>query len=156
MEQSKKDRKDKLDNLREIVYNNIDFDDFLEYKSEKKWEKVKREKKWKYIKEKFTNIWDRKAIGEMELEDYTDIERKYSFTYWLEIILLELWSIRWWSAMKFWVYKKAEWEEYWFNKKFLEWEETWNNKKDSKEAFKKIRENIIKVIECVEEWKIKK
>lgn len=106
-------------------------------------EKIQNQKinewNWREIKKEFTDIWTLDRIKNMTLEQYTDTETQYSFTYWLEHVLHWLGSIRWWSSIKFWIYKTAN--------GIYEASSYWKKEGDSDEkVFIKIKKSIIDII----------
>ena len=52
--------------------------------------------------------WPVSAVESMTLDEYTGLEDKETFTYWLEHRLIEYGSIRGGSGYKFGVFRKAD------------------------------------------------
>lgn len=129
-----KDHEKKLDFLRDTI----------------KVERWINEQNWDKIRKWFTSIWTLERVKNMTLEEYTDTSKAYSFTYWIENELKDLWDIHGATSIKFWIYKSASWEYKY--KKSLTSSEYYNYKLDGKEGaffvIKNIVENIIKHAEA--------
>ena len=61
---------------------------------------------WKQIKEEFLKYWTLDKIKEMTLEQYTNLDKKDSFTYWLETKTEKVLGIGGGSAYKFGIFKR--------------------------------------------------
>lgn len=104
----------------------------------------------------FQKIWDIKRVREMTLEEYSKAKKNLkdgdedSFTYWIEHILTGLGGYAGGNAGKFGIYNKAAEKESSIKGCIESDGYVWYPKygETKEEAFEKIRENIIKVIQC--------
>ena len=97
--------------------------------------------------------WPVSAVKAMTLEQYTDIEDKETFTYWLEHRLVEYGSIRGGSAYKFGVFRKADTSKEHPTKSYKNDEKyAWHEKfgATSAEAFANVKQYILDIITAVE------
>lgn len=113
---------------------------------------------WNNIRKSFTDIWTQKRIEEMTLDEYTDTNRQYAFTYWVETVLILLWNIKGSNSIKFWIYKKAKWDWYEYKKFLHEWSNFLDHyiniptlssdiSKDENRVFFVVKQNLLKIIE---------
>lgn len=106
--------------------------------------------------EEFQKIWDIERVRKMTLEEYSKAKKNLkdgdedSFTYWIEHILTGLGGYKGGNAGKFGIYNKAAEKESSIKGCIESDGYVWYPKygETKKEAFEKIRENIIKVIQC--------
>ena len=97
--------------------------------------------------------WPVSAVKAMTLEQYTDIEDKETFTYWLEHRLVEYGSIRGGSAYKFGVFRKADTSKEHPTKSYKNDDKyAWHEKfgATSAEAFANVKQYILDIITAVE------
>lgn len=110
---------------------------------------------YKKIKADFQKKWSIDKIRNMQIEEYTSINEKgkanSSFTYIIETELKNIWNIKWSTSLKFWIYKTKNQKEkstkWILNTEWYEWYERYWKTKD--EAFKKIRNLLVEIIDCV-------
>lgn len=106
--------------------------------------------------EEFQKIWDIEKVRKMTLEQYSKAKKNLkdgdedSFTYWIEHILTGLGGYKGGNAGKFGIYNKAAEKESSIKGCIESDGYVWYPKygETKEEAFEKIRENIIKVIQC--------
>ena len=109
---------------------------------------------WKQIKEEFLKYWTLDKIKEMTLEQYTNLDKKDSFTYWLETKTEKVLGIGGGSAYKFGIFKRNPESEQKELKNGQNSDENreygWYSKygQSKEEAFIKIKKLIIKIIEA--------
>lgn len=109
---------------------------------------------WKQIKEEFLKYWTLDKIKEMTLEQYTNLDKKDSFTYWLETKTVKVLGIGGGSAYKFGIFKRNPESEQKELKNGQNSDENreygWYSKygQSKEEAFIKIKKLIIKIIEA--------
>ncbi len=101
------------------------------------------EEKWK----KFLEKYPRDKLSELEIDDYVEGKRKESFCWWLEHGTRKLGSMWGGSAEKFGIYYKKEQGRYWFDKSRF---------RDEKEAFSKVKEDILKLLDFAERGEFEK
>lgn len=104
----------------------------------------------KQLWREFQQRWTKENISKMELEEYSNIGSKDTFTYWIEQKTGCLGSYRGGSSIKFGIYKKDPKNNKSPKKSFIEEEGyIWNTKYGltKKEAFEKIRGEILEIIE---------
>lgn len=105
---------------------------------------------WQESKEEFLNRWSLKNIKNMTLEEYTNLERNDSFTYWIESKTKNVIGIGGGSSYKFAIFKRngnAEQKELKSSQK-TDGDYGWYAKYgDNKvEVFKKVKELILLTI----------
>ncbi|WP_169783768.1 McrB family protein [Campylobacter curvus] len=102
------------------------------------------------LKYEFLKRWDLETVKNLKLSDYTEIGSKDTFTYWLETKTRDLIAIGGGSSYKFGIFKRSQKED---NVKFKTgqtgdgeygWYEKYGKNRD--EAFKNVKELIIKII----------
>ena len=101
----------------------------------------------------FLKIWPVHRVKNMSLNEYTNLNRENSFTYWLETLTEDLGSIWGGSSFKFGIYTRREHEEK-ESKRGLTYEDeyAWYTKYGStkEDVFKTVKKNIIAVIDAVQ------
>jgi 5-methylcytosine-specific restriction endonuclease McrBC GTP-binding regulatory subunit McrB len=111
------------------------------------------------LKEEFLNFWSEDNVKKMTLDEYTNLDKKNSFCYWLESKTTELGSIWGGSAYKFGIYKRSDLTKV-VDAKNRKTEDgyAWYTKYgDTKEeAFKSVKEIILKIIEASKENNLQK
>ncbi|MDD0824248.1 AAA family ATPase [Mannheimia sp. AT1] len=104
---------------------------------------------WKETKQKFLDEWPIDTVKNMTLEQYTNLERNNSFTYWLESKTNDIIGIGGGSAYKFGIFRRNKTENIKY-KKGQTGDDTyaWYKKygKDKDEAFENIKKLILKII----------
>ena len=99
----------------------------------------------------FLKQWPLSAVKKMTLEEYVDIENPETFTQCVETKTRSLGSIKGWRSIKFGIYKrkdpKKRHKNYWDDSEY-----TWMKKfgETRGEAFKQIRNCVVKTIECAQ------
>ncbi len=96
--------------------------------------------------------WPISAVEAMTLDEYTGLEDKETFTYWLEHRLIEYGSIRGGSAYKFGVFRKADTSKEHPTKSYKSDDKyAWHEKfgATSAEAFANVKQHILNVITAV-------
>jgi 5-methylcytosine-specific restriction endonuclease McrBC GTP-binding regulatory subunit McrB len=97
--------------------------------------------------------WPISAVETMKLDEYTGLEDKETFTYWLEHRLIEYGSIRGGSAYKFGVFRKADTSKDHPTKSYISDDKyAWHEKfgATSAEAFANVKQYILDIITAVE------
>ena len=101
------------------------------------------------LRDEFLSTWPLERVKEMTIEEYTNLNKKDSFCYWLEAITQDLGSIWGGSAFKFGIYKrkdtKREFEENALSDGEYAWLAKYGKTKD--EAFDKVKSIIVDIIE---------
>lgn len=103
------------------------------------------------LKQDFIDSWPLERVKAMNLEDYTDLERNDSFTYWVESKTRSLGSIQGGTSYKFGIYKRENTDtEDSRNAYMTDGEYAWVGKygKRKEEAFEKIKKIIVKTVEA--------
>ena len=101
------------------------------------------------LRDEFLKTWSLERVKGMAIEEYTNLNKKDSFCYWLEAITQDLGSIWGGSAFKFGIYKrkdtKREFEENALSDGEYAWLAKYGKTKD--EAFDKVKSIIVDIIE---------
>ena len=101
------------------------------------------------LRDEFLRTWPLERVKGMSVEEYTNLNKKDSFCYWLEAITQDLGSIWGGSAFKFGIYKrkdtKREFEENALSDGEYAWLAKYGKTKD--EAFDKVKSIIVDIIE---------
>ena len=101
------------------------------------------------LRDEFLRTWSLERVKGMAIEEYTNLNKKDSFCYWLEAITQDLGSIWGGSAFKFGIYKrkdtKREFEENALSDGEYAWLAKYGKTKD--EAFNKLKSIIVDIIE---------
>ena len=101
------------------------------------------------LRDEFLRTWSLERVKGMSVEEYTNLNKKDSFCYWLEAITQDLGSIWGGSAFKFGIYKrkdtKREFEENALSDGEYAWLAKYGKTKD--EAFDKVKSIIVDIIE---------
>ena len=101
------------------------------------------------LRDEFLRTWPLERVKGMAIEEYTNLNKKDSFCYWLEAITQDLGSIWGGSAFKFGIYKrkdtKREFEENALSDGEYAWLAKYGKTKD--EAFDKVKSIIVDIIE---------
>jgi len=101
------------------------------------------------LRDEFLRTWPLERVKGMSVEEYTNLNKKDSFCYWLEAITQDLGSIWGGSAFKFGIYKrkdtKREFEENTLSDGEYAWLAKYGKTKD--EAFDKVKSIIVDIIE---------
>ncbi|WP_315499994.1 AAA family ATPase [Capnocytophaga gingivalis] len=101
------------------------------------------------LRDEFLRTWPLERVKGMSIEEYTNLNKKDSFCYWLEAITQDLGSIWGGSAFKFGIYKrkdtKREFEENALSDGEYAWLAKYGKTKD--EAFDKVKSIIVDIIE---------
>lgn len=102
----------------------------------------------------FLELWPENAVDRMTIDQYTDLDNKDTFTYWLEHRLKEYGSIRGGLSYKFGVFRKSNTEKEHSNNGYLSDDKyAWHQKfgDTAAEAFSKIKEEILAIIRWVKD-----
>ena len=101
------------------------------------------------LRDEFLRTWPLERVKGMSVEEYTNLNKKDSFCYWLEAITQDLGSIWGGSAFKFGIYKrkdtKREFEENALSDGEYAWLAKYGKTKD--EVFDKVKSIIVDIIE---------
>ncbi len=105
------------------------------------------------LKQEFLDKWPIEKLEQMNIEEYTNLDRKDSFCYWLEHITRDLGSIVGGSSYKFGFYKmaessKAEKVSNRTNNGMYAWHSKYGNTQE--EAFATIKSIIMKIAESAQ------
>lgn len=100
----------------------------------------------------FLEIWPEHAIEVMTIEQYTNLDNKETFTYWLEHRLKEYGSIRGGSSYKFGIFRKSDADKEhskssYLSDEYYAWHEKFGN--SAAEAFSNVKACILAVIRAV-------
>lgn len=100
----------------------------------------------------FLELWSESAIEAMTIDQYTDLDNKDTFTYWLEHRLKAYGSIRGGSSYKFGIFRKSNTEKEHSNTSYLSddkyaWHQKFGN--TAATAFSKVKEEILAVIHWI-------
>ena len=104
------------------------------------------------LKDEFLERWSLKNIEEMNLKDYVDVDNPDTFCQWLETKTKPLGSIKGYPSSKFGIYKRKNPKE--IPENFISDKEySWLNRygKSRKDAFIKIKQDILKIIKAAQE-----
>ncbi|MEZ5002531.1 MAG: AAA family ATPase [Chitinophagales bacterium] len=120
---------------------------------------ISKEKDGRYkLKEEFLAVWTINRVRGMTLEEYTNLNKQNSFCYWLESRTHDLGSIWGGSSYKFGIFKRNNIEVKVDDSNHLisDGEYGWYSKygKNKEQAFNSVKENILKIIECVQSDKL--
>ena len=101
------------------------------------------------LRDQFLRTWPLERVKEMTIEEYTNLNKKDSFCYWLESITQDLGSIWGGSAFKFGIYKRKDTKREFEKNALSDGEYAWLTKygKTRDEAFEKVKSIIIDIIE---------
>lgn len=101
------------------------------------------------LKDEFLSTWPLERVKEMTIEEYTNLNKKDSFCYWLESITEYLGSIWGGSVFKFGIYKRKDTKREFEKNALSDGEYAWLVKygKTRDEAFEKVKSIIIDIIE---------
>ena len=101
------------------------------------------------LRDEFLSTWPLERVKEMTIEEYTNLNKKDSFCYWLESITEYLGSIWGGSAFKFGIYKRKDTKREFEKNALSDGEYAWLTKygKTRDEAFEKVKSIIIDIIE---------
>ena len=101
------------------------------------------------LRDEFLRTWPLERVKEMTIEEYTNLNKKDSFCYWLESITQDLGSIWGGSAFKFGIYKRKDTKREFERNALSDGEYAWLTKygKTRDEAFEKVKSIIIDIIE---------
>lgn len=102
------------------------------------------------LKEQFLEAWPQEKVEQMNLEEYTNLNKSDSFCYWLESTTQDLGSIWGGSSYKFGIYKMHDPKEDHRSGYKSDGEYAWVEKygKTREEAFSKIKNTILSIIEA--------
>ena len=98
----------------------------------------------------FIQAWPIERLRNITLEEYTNLERKDSFSYWLESLTTDSGSIWGGSAYKFGIFKRSNTESQLENDRYLtDGEYSWSKKYGStrEEAFNTIKKIVLSIAE---------
>ena len=101
------------------------------------------------LRDEFLRTWPLERVKEMTIEEYTNLNKKDSFCYWLESITQDLGSIWGGSAFKFGIYRRKDTKREFEKNALSDGEYAWLTKygKTRDEAFEKVKSIIIDIIE---------
>ena len=101
------------------------------------------------LRDEFLKTWSLERVKGMAIEEYTNLNKKDSFCYWLEAITQDLGSIWGGSAFKFGIYKRKDTKRKFEKNALSDGEYTWLAKygKTKDEAFNKVKSIIVDIIE---------
>ena len=101
------------------------------------------------LRDEFLSTWPLERVKGMSVEEYTNLNKKDSFCYWLEAITQDLGSIWGGSAFKFGIYKRKDTKREFEKNALSDGEYAWLTKygKTRDEAFEKVKSIIIDIIE---------
>ena len=101
------------------------------------------------LRDEFLRTWPLERVKEMTIEEYTNLNKKDSFYYWLESITEDLGSIWGGSAFKFGIYKRKDTKREFEKNALSDGEYAWLAKygKTKDEAFNKVKSIIVDIIE---------
>ena len=101
------------------------------------------------LRDEFLRTWPLERVKEMTIEEYTNLNKKDSFCYWLESITEDLGSIWGGSAFKFGIYKRKDTKREFEKNALSDGEYAWLAKygKTKDEAFNKVKSIIVDIIE---------
>ena len=101
------------------------------------------------LRDEFLRTWPLERVKRMAIEEYTNLNKKDSFCYWLESITQDLGSIWGGSAFKFGIYKRKDKKREFEKNALSDGEYAWLTKygKTRDEAFEKVKSIIIDIIE---------
>ena len=101
------------------------------------------------LRDEFLRTWPLERVKEMTIEEYTNLNKKDSFCYWLESITQDLGSIWGGSAFKFGIYRRKDTKREFERNALSDGEYAWLTKygKTRDEAFEKVKSIIIDIIE---------
>ena len=101
------------------------------------------------LRDEFLRTWPLERVKRMAIEEYTNLNKKDSFCYWLESITEDLGSIWGGSAFKFGIYKRKDTKREFEKNALSDGEYAWLTKygKTRDEAFEKVKSIIIDIIE---------
>ena len=101
------------------------------------------------LRDEFLRTWPLERVKGMAIEEYTNLNKKDSFCYWLEAITQDLGSIWGGSAFKFGIYKRKDTKRKFEKNALSDGEYAWLAKygKTKDEAFNKGKSIIVDIIE---------
>ena len=101
------------------------------------------------LRDEFLRTWSLERVKGMAIEEYTNLNKKDSFCYWLEAITQDLGSIWGGSAFKFGIYKRKDTKQKFEKNALSDGEYAWLAKygKTKDEAFNKLKSIIVDIIE---------
>ena len=101
------------------------------------------------LRDEFLRTWSLERVKGMAIEEYTNLNKKDSFCYWLEAITQDLGSIWGGSAFKFGIYKRKDTKRKFEKNALSDGEYAWLAKygKTKDEAFNKLKSIIVDIIE---------
>mgnify|MGYP000912069639 CR=1 FL=1 len=101
------------------------------------------------LRDEFLRTWSLERVKGMAIEEYTNLNKKDSFCYWLEAITQDLGSIWGGSAFKFGIYKRKDTKRKFEKNALSDGEYAWLAKygKTKDEAFNKVKSIIVDIIE---------
>ena len=101
------------------------------------------------LRDEFLRTWSLERVKGMAIEEYTNLNKKDSFCYWLEAITQDLGSIWGGSAFKFGIYKRKDTKREFEKNALSDGEYAWLAKygKTKDEAFNKVKSIIVDIIE---------
>ena len=101
------------------------------------------------LRDEFLRTWPLERVKGMSVEEYTNLNKKDSFCYWLEAITQDLGSIWGGSAFKFGIYKRKDTKREFEKNALSDGEYAWLAKygKTKDEAFDKVKSIIVDIIE---------
>ena len=101
------------------------------------------------LRDEFLRTWPLERVKGMSIEEYTNLNKKDSFCYWLEAITQDLGSIWGGSAFKFGIYKRKDTKREFEKNALSDGEYAWLAKygKTKDEAFDKVKSIIVDIIE---------
>jgi len=101
------------------------------------------------LRDEFLKTWSLERVKGMAIEEYTNLNKKDSFCYWLEAITQDLGSIWGGSAFKFGIYKRKDTKRKFEKNALSDGEYAWLAKygKTKDEAFNKVKSIIVDIIE---------
>ena len=124
--------------------------------------KVYEKERNKYLyelKEEFLETWPLSRVKEMELHEYTNLDKASSFCYWVEFKTSDLGGIGGGSSFKFGIYKRKNTDSSLSSKKYeTDGVYAWYAKLgDTAEyAFKEVKESILEIIRATQDEQLEK
>ena len=100
------------------------------------------------LRDEFLRTWSLERVKGMAIEEYTNLNKKDSFCYWLEAITQDLGSIWGGSAFKFGIYKRKDTKRKFEKNALSDGEYAWLAKygKTKDEAFNKVKSIIVDIM----------
>ena len=101
------------------------------------------------LRNNFLKEWPLERVRKMTIEEYTNLNRKDSFCYWIEKVTEKIGSIWGGSAFKFGIYKRKNTQKEYKKNTISDGEYAWLDKygQGRDEAFNKVKNIIVDIIE---------